>query len=150
MQQNVNGEVDQSASGHIAMEQDDGKQLSEETKKMIEDEQKHLEELSIKAARKNAMGDVIRSAEPYNFFQDPSQVPYGYMSLVVGVYFKTDWFPTTHHIVQLLDFELGYEKIRHDKIQAIGRNGKHITLQAKSKQIKREIVNTLTQAKFKG
>ena len=35
-----------------------------------QNELKRLEELSIKGARKNAMGETILSAEPFNFFQD--------------------------------------------------------------------------------
>ena len=115
-----------------------------------QNELKRLEELSIKGARKNAMGETILSAEPFNFFQDMNKKPFGYMTMVVGVLFKTGWTPSSYMIKNLIEHELGFKGDEaHDKIKAVGRNGKYITLTAKDKETKREIYRILTQPKFK-
>ena len=111
--------------------------------------EKMLEEKSIKDARKNAMGHEIRSAEPYNYFQDMTKLPFGYMTLAVGVFFNSRWNPTSIDIKNMIEVDLGFKDQSHEKIAAVGRNNKHITLTAKTKEIKREIYEILTQAKFR-
>ena len=76
---------------------------------------KLLEEKSIQQARKNAIGDVIRSAEPYNYWQDFTKQPFGYMTKVVGVQFNSRWNPTSAHIDQLIKRDLGFEGHGHEK-----------------------------------
>ena len=93
------------------------------------------------------MGQLILSAEPYNYWQDFTINPIGYMTRVVGVYFTSTgrWNPTSLDVKQLIEVDLGYKENAKEKITAIGRNGKRITLTAKTMEIKREIYNKLTE-----
>ena len=110
------------------------------------DREKRLEELeneSIRLGRNNVMGQLVKSAEPYNYWQDMTIKPMGYMTRVVGVFFKGRWNPTSVQIDHLLKKDLGFAD-PHQKISAIGQSGKRITLTAKTMAIKREIYDILT------
>ena len=103
-----------------------------------------LEERSIQQARRNSMGELVRSAEPYNYWQDFNKQPFGYMTRVIGVQFNSRWNPTSAQVEQLIKKDLGFEGKEHEKVVAVGRNGKRITLTAKTKEIKREMYEILT------
>ena len=102
---------------------------------------KELEARCIKEGRLNAMGELVMSAEPYNYWQDFTIKPLGYMTRVVGVFFKVGrWNPTDADIEQLVSRDLGF-KNPHDKITSIGQNGKRVTLWAKDLKVKRDLYN---------
>ena len=90
------------------------------------------------------MGELVRSAEPYNYWQDFNKQPFGYMTRVIGVQFNSRWNPTSAQVEQLIKKDLGFEGKEHEKVVAVGRNGKRITLTAKTKEIKREMYEILT------
>ena len=104
-----------------------------------------LEARCIKEGRLNAMGELVMSAEPHNYWQDLTIKPMGYMTRTIGVYFNIGrWNPTDADIEQLIYRDLGY-KNPHEKITAIGQNGKRVTLWAKDMLVKKEICNILCE-----
>ena len=54
-------------------------------------DQERLEALAIKAARTSATGKLIKSAEPYNFWTNPTEVPKGLRPLGLSVLFNIGW-----------------------------------------------------------
>ena len=109
--------------------------------------QAELEAKCIEQGRRNAMGQLVLSAEPYNYWQDLTIQPSGFMNRVVGVYFNNTgrWNPSSLDVKQLIEVDLGFKEDAKEKITAVGRNRKRITLTAKTMEIKREIYNLLTE-----
>ena len=92
-----------------------------------ETEIQRLEEIAIKNSRMNSMGERIKSAEPYNYWQDFSIKPAGYMKRVVGVHFKNTWATLTPEaIAELINKDLGIDDPTK-ALTSMGINGRRIT-----------------------
>ena len=102
--------------------QDEGRKKREEL----------LEEEAIKKGRLNAMGELVKSAEPYNFWNDMETTPPMYMRRVVGVFFKSNsWTPPSDDDIEnLLKVDLALDD-PSEKITSMGINGKRATLKRK-------------------
>ena len=113
-----------------------------------ETDEARLEALAIKNSRMNIMGERVKSAEPYGYWQDLSAKPAGYMKRVVGVHFKNTWSPPTpEDIDQLIKVDLGLED-PSKALTSMGINGKRITLTAIDQVTKRDIFNRLNEKYF--
>ena len=123
-------------------------QASQQVHEDFAQREKLLEEESIRLGRTNALGKIIRSAEPYNYFQTENAVKpkESYMTRVIGVYLKKDsaWANYDDQLLQLIKVDIGYEDPL-EKISSYSMGGKYITLTAKTKEIRREIYNRLTE-----
>ena len=120
----------------------DTSEAPQDAPKMSEKEQ--MERLALQYARTNAMGKIIKSAEPYGYFQDSSDVEHGLRLLDLNIVFnRCSWGVNTVD-VQNLFTDLGFDKPL-EKIQSIGRFGKRITITAANQEVKKYIVDTLTE-----
>ena len=109
-------------------------------------EQKRLEDLAIKAARTSATGKLIKSAEPFKFWEDPTAKPQGLRPLDLSVLFNIGWGVSSQDIVKFFN-DLGYKTVEEAKkrIVEIGRYGKRITLTTVDKQTKKYIFSTISE-----
>ena len=107
-------------------------------------EREQMERLALQYARTNAMGKVIKSAEPFGYFQDSNDVEPGLRLLDLNIVFnRCSWGVNTVDIQNLFT-DLGFEK-PIEKIHSIGHFGKRITVTAANREVKKYIVDTLTE-----
>ena len=113
-------------------------------------DQQRLEDMAIKAARTSATGKLIKSAEPFGFWVDPTVKAEGLRPLDLSVTFNTGWNIGSVDLKKMFT-DLGYKNLDEAKsnILEIGRYGKSATLTAKDKQTKRFIFNTLSEISHK-
>ena len=107
--QNANAEVIASpSSSEVATGLNGTVVLNADVIARQQQEQADLHEQCIKDARKNAMGEMVLSAEPLNYFQGVPKVPFGYMTITVGVFFKAQWTSTSPIIKNLIENDIGF------------------------------------------
>ena len=108
------------------------------------DKQKILMDRAIKESRASATGKLIKSAEPFGFWQDPDVKPQGLRPLDLSVSFIRVWIVNNPELITFFD-NIGYKTVNEAKqhITEIGRYGRRIVITCVNKEVKRNIFTTI-------